>query len=217
MGAGRRYLFDPCTHWGMIIIQMNPSVSKKFLLFFIFLLTFYFSPPTSFLYAGYSNSVNDGITDGINNRTGKFSIGLEAGYTKQIYGRDCDTHCMSTPVLGLNFGYRLSKSFEAGLGFQYYVNFQNHDSDGGHDISTFTFVPQVKFRVLESSLTPTLGAGFGLGLPWEKSINRFHPFPWGYLSGGIEYQFEKHISLGVDLKWVELFLLMPEVGLQISF
>ncbi|MDD5223438.1 MAG: hypothetical protein PHE84_05555 [bacterium] len=173
---------------------------------------------------GYSSPVSAPIKKITNPDVAhRISMGVEGGYAHLIIF-DNSTLRMETPVLGLNLGYWAKKKIQVGLGFQYHVEYKNVDPDGGDNVSLVSFVPQVKFRLFENPLTPILGLGFGLGLAMKDNggSGQWHrsevlPFPIGYLGGGVGYFINENISMELNLKFIDIFLLMIGAGMEVSF
>lgn len=227
---------------------MKYRVCKKPLLFFLLLLTFNFFLFTTSAHTGYQTLPNNGLIYDSNpgndhgkashadntpiqkddegkaldsshksdDKTGKISFGLEGGYGQAMGFVKYDA-----PIVGINFGYWVKKKIQVGLGFQYFMHYKWHSDTDLVSHSFVTFVPQIKYRILESPLTPIIGAGLGLGLAMnydnDNHLYDISPGPILYLGGGVEYDISKNFSIDLNLKFIDIFLLMTGASLEYSF
>ena len=220
------FLFDPCNHSGMMIITMGiqtliiflslvsfvPDQKKADILYQKYSLAqeqyqiakdkdgFF---PSSML---YSSPVSASITKPRKDKydkTGKFSVGVESGYSRIVYCYMCDLD-PNTAVIGINGGYWISNRIWAGLDFLYHIPYKSTDQDGGPDVGLISIVPQIKFCILKGIITPTLGLGFGAAISYSSGASAGDGEDVTYLlnfNGGVEAYINEFFSAGINLTY----------------
>ncbi|MDD5224363.1 MAG: hypothetical protein PHE84_10245 [bacterium] len=146
------------------------------------------------------NQINE--KDKVINKTGKFSVGVEGGYSRLFCYR-CYLR-RDTAVFGVNGGYWINNRVLVGLDFLYHIPYKNTDQDGGPDVGLISIVPEVKVRILKGIIKPTLGFGFGAVISYYPENSYDYGNDVTYLlnfSGGVDLSIKEFFSAGTNLTY----------------